>query len=118
MEAVQGQSVVVAPATWVPHGRPKEIPVYPLVRDARERLRELDDGPDVTKRGRPRVVDGEPPAKPVRVSSHRARVPRHTRAALPVGHAYNGAFTTTPRTAPRRPMLPRALSRIGYTADR
>ena len=40
----------------------------------------------VAKPGRPRAVDDEPAAKPVRVSSHRTRVPRHTRAALPVGH--------------------------------
>ena len=33
------------PATWVPHGQPKEVLVYPLVRNAREQLRALDDGP-------------------------------------------------------------------------
>ena len=32
------------PATWVPHGHPKEVLVYPLARDAREQLRRLDDG--------------------------------------------------------------------------
>ena len=33
------------PVTWAPHGRPKEIFVYPLVRDAREQLCRLDDAP-------------------------------------------------------------------------
>ena len=33
------------PATWVPHGRPKEVLVYPLARDAREQLCRLDDAP-------------------------------------------------------------------------
>jgi len=34
-----------ATATWVPHGQPKEVLVYPLVRDAREQLCRLDDAP-------------------------------------------------------------------------
>ena len=41
------------PATWVPHGRPKEVLVYPLVRDAREQLRALDDGPTWRSQGDP-----------------------------------------------------------------
>ena len=41
------------PATWVPHGQPKEVLVYPLVRDARERLRALDDGPTWRSEGDP-----------------------------------------------------------------
>ena len=32
-------------ATWVAHGQPKEVLVYPLVRNAREQLRALDDAP-------------------------------------------------------------------------
>ena len=36
--------VEVRVPTWVPHGRPKEVLVYPLARDAREQLRRLDDG--------------------------------------------------------------------------
>ena len=43
------------PATWVAHGRPKEVLVYPLVRDAREQLRALDDGPTWRSEG-----EGEP----------------------------------------------------------
>ena len=42
-------------ATWVPHGRPKEVLVYPLVRNAREQLRALDDGPKWRSEG-----DAEP----------------------------------------------------------
>ena len=42
------------PATWVPHGQPKEVLVYPLVRDAREQLRRLDDGPHWQSEGDPR----------------------------------------------------------------
>ena len=41
------------PATWVPHGRPKEVLVYALVRDAREQLRALDDGPTWRSQGDP-----------------------------------------------------------------
>ena len=41
------------PATWVPHGRPKEVLVYPLVRDSREQLRALDDGPRWRSQGDP-----------------------------------------------------------------
>ena len=33
------------PATWVAHGRPKEVLVDPLARDAREQLCRLDDAP-------------------------------------------------------------------------
>ena len=33
------------PVTWTAHGQPKEIFVYPLVHDAREQLRALDDAP-------------------------------------------------------------------------
>ena len=44
-----------AVATWVPHGRPKEVLVYPLVRDACEQLRALDDGPNWRSEG-----DAEP----------------------------------------------------------
>ena len=36
----------VTPVTWVAHGRPKEVLVYPLARDAREQLRRLDDAPN------------------------------------------------------------------------
>ena len=41
------------PATWVPHGQPKEVLVYPLVRDAREQLRALDDGANWRSEGDP-----------------------------------------------------------------
>ena len=41
------------PVTWVPHGQPKEVLVYPLVRDAREQLRALDDGPKWRSQGDP-----------------------------------------------------------------
>ena len=41
------------PATWVPHGRPKEVLVYPLARDAREQLRALDDAPAWRSQGDP-----------------------------------------------------------------
>ena len=37
--------------SWVPHGQPKEVLVYPLVRDAREQLRALDDGPQWRSEG-------------------------------------------------------------------
>ena len=42
------------PATWVPHGRPKEVLVYPLARDAREQLCRLDDAPKWRSEGDPR----------------------------------------------------------------
>ena len=42
------------PATWVPHGRPKEVLVYPLARDAREQLCRLDDAPQWRSEGDPR----------------------------------------------------------------
>ena len=42
------------PATWVPHGRPKEVLVYPLARDAREQLCRLDDAPKWRSEGNPR----------------------------------------------------------------
>ena len=42
------------PATWAPHGRPKEILVYPLARDAREQLCRLDDAPKWQSEGDPR----------------------------------------------------------------
>ena len=41
------------PATFVPHGRPKEVLVYPLARDAREQLRALDDAPAWRSQGDP-----------------------------------------------------------------
>ena len=41
------------PATWGPHGRPKEVLVYPLARDAREQLRALDDAPAWRSQGDP-----------------------------------------------------------------
>ena len=41
------------PATWVPHGQPKEILVYPLARDAREQLCRLDDAPKWRSEGDP-----------------------------------------------------------------
>ena len=43
------------PATWVPHGHPKEVLVYPLARDAREQLRRLDDGAGWRSEGDPRA---------------------------------------------------------------
>lgn len=43
------------PVTWVPHGIPKEVLVYPPARDAREQLCRFDDAP-VAKRGRPQFV--------------------------------------------------------------
>ena len=42
------------PATWVPHGQPKEVLVYPLARDAREQLRRLKDGAHWRSEGDPR----------------------------------------------------------------
>ena len=42
-----------AVATEVAHGQPKEVLVYPLVRDARERLRALGDGPTWRSEGDP-----------------------------------------------------------------
>ena len=42
------------PVTWAPHGRPKEIFVYPLVGDAREQLCRLDDAPKWQSEGDPR----------------------------------------------------------------
>ena len=42
------------PATWVPHGQPKEVLVYPLARDAREQLCRLDDAPQWQSEGDPR----------------------------------------------------------------
>ena len=42
------------PATWVPHGRPKEVLVYLLARDAREQLCRLDDAPKWRSEGNPR----------------------------------------------------------------
>ena len=42
-----------APVTWTAHGQPKEIFVYPLVHDAREQLRALDDAPHWRSEGDP-----------------------------------------------------------------
>ena len=41
------------PVTWTAHGRPKEIFVYPLVPDAREQLRALDDAAHWRSEGEP-----------------------------------------------------------------
>ena len=41
------------PVTWTAHGQPKEIFVYPLVHDAREQLRALDDAPHWRSEGEP-----------------------------------------------------------------
>ena len=41
------------PVTWSAHGQPKEIFVYPLVPDAREQLRALDDGAHWRSEGEP-----------------------------------------------------------------
>ena len=41
------------PVTWTAHGRPKEILVYPLVPDAREQLRALDDAAHWRSEGEP-----------------------------------------------------------------
>ena len=40
--------------TWVAHGQPKEVLVYPVARDAREQLRALDDGAGWRSEGDPR----------------------------------------------------------------
>ena len=42
-----------APVTWTAHGQPKEIFVYPLVHDAREQLRALDDAAHWRSEGEP-----------------------------------------------------------------
>ena len=41
------------PVTWTAHGQPKEIFVYPLVPDAREQLRALDDAAHWRSEGEP-----------------------------------------------------------------
>ena len=89
------------PATWVPHGHPKEVLVYPLARDARaiappRRWRR------VAKRRRPPGVDCDSASKPVGVSSHRAGVPWRARAALPAGHTSGHRGGRQARRVPRR----------------
>ena len=44
------------PVTWTAHGRPKEILVYPLVPDAREQLRALDDAAHWRSEGEPMAL--------------------------------------------------------------
>ena len=44
------------PVTWTAHGRPKEILVYPLVPDAREQLRALDDAAHWRSEGEPTAL--------------------------------------------------------------
>ena len=73
-------------ATWVPHGRPKEVLVYPAGAQRPRAVARARRRTEVAKRGRRRALDGESAAKPVGLSSHRAGVPRHTRATLPAGH--------------------------------
>ena len=49
------------PVTWTAHGQPKEIFVYPLVHDAREQLRALDDAPHWRSEGEPVPVAASTP---------------------------------------------------------
>ena len=44
------------PVTWTAHGQPKEIFVYPLVPDAREQLRALDDAAHWRSEGEPMAL--------------------------------------------------------------
>ena len=44
------------PVTWTAHGRPKEIFVYPLVPNAREQLRALDDAAHWRSEGEPMAL--------------------------------------------------------------
>ena len=74
------------PVTWTAHGRPKEIFVYPLVPNAREQLRALDDAAHWRSEGEPMALSANRMGSLFECLNHGRGVPGPARTALSVGH--------------------------------